>query len=89
MTTLDVMMYARQAMITALFLVSPFLAVAALVSLVMGLFQASVRMTDLTLSFVPRFIAVMLVVWFTASWVGTRMLVSIERGAVAMRTVVE
>lgn len=89
MTTIDVLVAAREALILTLFLVSPFLLVAMLASLVMGLIQASTRMNDLTLSFVPRFLAVMLVVYLVAGWFGAHTTAAIERSAEAMRTVVE
>jgi flagellar biosynthesis protein FliQ len=89
MTPVDVMAAARMAMMGALILVSPFLLAALVASLVMGLIQASTRMTDLTLGFVPRFAAVMLVAWLAATWAGQRMMASIERSAVAMQSVVE
>jgi len=38
-------------------------------------------MNDLTLSFVPRFFAVLLVLYLTASWAGARMTNYIERAA--------
>jgi flagellar biosynthesis protein FliQ len=41
------------------------------------------------LSFVPRFFAVMLVVWLASTWAGQRMVASIEHSAVAMQSVVE
>jgi len=72
---------AREMMTFALLLATPFLAAAVLASLLVGLFQAATRMNDLTLSFVPRFFAVLLVVYLTASWAGTRFTACIERAA--------
>ena len=70
---------ARDMMMLALLLVTPFLLAAMAASLVVGLLQASVRMNDLTLGFVPRFLAVLLTVYLGASWAGGRMLGAIER----------
>ena len=89
MTPVDVITAARLALMGALILVSPFLLAALVASLLMGLIQASTRMTDLTLSFVPRFFAVMLVVWLASSWAGQRMIASIEHSAMAMQSVVQ
>ena len=73
MTPVDIIADARQMLVLTLMLVTPFLGAAVLASLVMGLIQASTRMNDLTLSFVPRFVAVLLVVYLAASWMGARM----------------
>ena len=71
----------------ALLLVSPFLLAAVATSFVIGLFQASTRLNDLTLSFIPRFVAVMLVVYFAASWAAGQMAGYIGRSAAAMRAI--
>jgi flagellar biosynthetic protein FliQ len=89
MTPVDIIADARQMLILTLLLVTPFLGAAVLASLVMGLIQASTRMTDLTLSFVPRFVAVLLVVYLAASWMSVRMLAAIEQAAAQMQEVVE
>jgi flagellar biosynthesis protein FliQ len=78
----DIVGAAREMMTLALMLVTPFLAGAVLASLLIGLFQAATRMNDLTLSFVPRFLAVLLVLYVAASWAGARMTASIQRAAV-------
>ncbi len=74
-------------LIMTLLLVSPFLLAAVLTSFVIGLLQASARINDLTLSFIPRFVAVMLVVYLTASWMAGQMAGYIERSAEAMRAI--
>ena len=84
-----ILIAAREMLIVVLLLMSPFLLVAILTSFVIGLFQASARLNDLTLSFIPRFAAVMLVVYFAASWAAGQMTGYIERSAVAMRAILE
>jgi flagellar biosynthesis protein FliQ len=79
----------REMLIVVLLLMSPFLLIAILTSFVMGLLQASTRLNDLTLSFIPRFAAVMLMVYFAASWATGQMTGYIERSAVAMRAILE
>jgi flagellar biosynthesis protein FliQ len=81
----EVLGAARDMMMITLLLVSPFLAVAMLASLVVGLVQASTKMNDLTLSFVPRFLAVLLVIYVSASWAAGHMTAYIGRSAAAMR----
>jgi flagellar biosynthesis protein FliQ len=46
-------------------------------------------MNDLTLSFVPRFLAVLLVLYVAASWAGGRMTGYIERAAMAAQALRE
>ncbi len=77
----------REMLTVALLLVSPFLLAAVVTSFVIGLFQASTRLNDLTLSFIPRFVAVMLVVYFAASWAAGQMAGYIARSAQAMRAI--
>jgi flagellar biosynthetic protein FliQ len=74
---------ARETMILVLTLATPFLLAAVVASLAIGIFQAATRMNDLTLSFVPRFFAVLLVLFLAASWAGARMTADIERAAIA------
>jgi len=76
-------------MALVLMLATPFLLASVVASLGIGVFQAATRMNDLTLSFVPRFFAVMLVLYLAASWAGTRMTAYLERAAVATATLRE
>jgi flagellar biosynthetic protein FliQ len=80
---------AREMMALVLMLATPFLLASVVASLGIGVFQAATRMNDLTLSFVPRFFAVMLVLYLAASWAGTRMTAYLERAAVATATLRE
>lgn len=81
MSTTDIVSAAREMMGFVLILSTPFLAAAVVASLAIGLFQAATRMNDLTLSFVPRFFAVLLILFLTASWAGARMTSYLERAA--------
>ncbi|HYM73105.1 MAG TPA: flagellar biosynthetic protein FliQ [Stellaceae bacterium] len=89
MNPADIVAAAREMMSFTLLLLSPFLLAAVVASLGIGLLQASTRMNDLTLSFVPRFLAVLLTVYVAATWAGSRMTAYIERAAVAAQTVHE
>ncbi len=80
---------AREMLLLTLLLASPFLAVAILASLIIGLLQATTRMNDLTLSFVPRFFAVLLVIYLTSSWAGAQLTAYIERSAGAAHALFE
>jgi len=81
----EILSAARDMLFVCLLLATPFLAVAILASFVVGLLQASTRMNDLTLSFVPRFLAVLLAVYLTSSWASAQMIAYIERSAAATR----
>jgi len=83
MNTADVITSAREMMTCVLILSTPFLLAAVVASLGIGIFQAATRMNDLTLSFVPRFFAVLLVLFLVATWAGARMTAYVERAAVA------
>lgn len=72
-------------LLMTLMLAAPFLLAAVLTSFVVGLLQAATRINDLTLSFVPRFLAVMAVAFLAASWMTGQMAGYIERAAAAMR----
>ena len=73
---------ARDMLMMTLLLVSPFLLAAIAASLFVGLLQATTRMNDLTLSFVPRFLAVMLVLYLAANWATARVANYFERAAI-------
>ncbi len=81
MNTVEIVAAAREMLLLTLTLATPFLAGAVIASLLIGLFQASTRMNDLTLSFVPRFFVVLLVLYVAANWAGARMTNYIERAA--------
>ncbi|HVH81905.1 MAG TPA: flagellar biosynthetic protein FliQ [Stellaceae bacterium] len=83
MNTAEIVTAAREMMGFVLALSTPFLAAAVVASLAIGILQAATRMNDLTLSFVPRFFAVLLVLFLAASWAGARMTAYIERAAMA------
>ena len=84
MSTTFVMAAAREMLVVVLTLVTPFLFAAFLNGIVIGLLQASTRINDLTLSFVPRFAAVMLAIYFAASWSLGQLIGYIERSIVAI-----
>lgn len=83
MSTAEIVTAAREMMGFVLMLSTPFLLAAVVASLAIGVFQAATRMNDLTLSFVPRFFAVLLVLFLAATWAGTRMTAYLERAATA------
>ena len=53
---------------TILLLSSPMLIIALIVGLVVAIFQATTQIQEQTLAFVPKIMAILLVVMFSASW---------------------
>ena len=58
----------RQAMITAMTVAAPILIVGAAVGLLVGMFQALTQIQDHTLSFVPKIMAMILVLTICLPW---------------------
>jgi flagellar biosynthesis protein FliQ len=85
MSTDFVMAAAREMLVVVLTLVTPFLFAAFVSSIVVGLVQASTRVNDMTLSFVPRFAAVLLAIYFMSSWALDQLSGYIEHSIVAVR----
>jgi flagellar biosynthesis protein FliQ len=81
MSPAEIVTAAREMMEFVLLLATPFLLAAVAASLAIGILQAATRMNDLTLSFVPRFLAVLLVLVLAASWAGARMTAYVELAA--------
>jgi flagellar biosynthetic protein FliQ len=89
MTPLEITLAARHVLVLTLIFVSPFLGAALLIGMLVSLFQAGTRMNDMTLHFVPRFLAVMFVVALAGAWMSTRMTNYVRASAVAMVTTLE
>lgn len=89
MTPLEITLAARHVLVLTLLFVSPFLAVGLVVGVLVSLFQAGTRMNDLTLHFVPRLLAVMLMIAVAGAWIGMRMTGYVRDSAAAMVTTLE
>ena len=85
MSTAEILSSVREMLSVTLLFVSPLLLAAILSSFVVGLFQASARINDLTLSFVPRFAAVLLVLYLEASWATVHAVGYFERSIMTIR----
>ena len=68
MPTAQVVQMGRDLLMTALLLALPTLLVSLVVGLVISVFQAATSIQEQTLSFVPRMVAVGLVLVFTMPW---------------------
>ena len=85
MSTAEILSSVREMLSVTLLFVSPLLLAAILSSFVVGLFQASTRINDLTLSFFPRFAAALLVLYLEASWVTVQAIGYFERSIMTIR----
>ena len=63
----------REALMTALVLGAPVLAVGLAVALIMGLIQALTQIQDQTISFVPKLLAMIVALGFCLPWLIQRM----------------
>ncbi len=68
MTPESVMSMAHQAMYVGLLLASPLLLTALIVGLVVSLFQAATQINESTLSFIPKLLAVALMLVIAGPW---------------------
>jgi flagellar biosynthetic protein FliQ len=69
MTEAYVITLGREAIYTTLLICAPLLGVSLLIGLIVGIFQATTQLQDVTLSFVPKIVAVMVVVIILAPWI--------------------
>lgn len=63
--------HAEHALVLTVLLSLPTVGVAALVSLVMAIFQAATQVNDMTIAHLPRFVAVAVTLALSAAWMGS------------------
>ncbi|MBO8137500.1 MAG: flagellar biosynthesis protein FliQ [Desulfotomaculum sp.] len=68
MSQADIIHIAREALMMVVILASPGLAVAMLVGLFIGIFQATTQIQEQTLAFVPKIIAVFVTLVIISGW---------------------
>ena len=73
MTPETVMTLGRQAMETTLIVAAPMLLVALVVGLLVSVFQAATQITESTLSFIPKLIALFVTMIVAGPWMLQRM----------------
>jgi flagellar biosynthetic protein FliQ len=84
MTPLEIVLAAQHVLSLTLLLVSPFLGAALIIGLLVSIIQAGTRMNDMTLHFVPRFLAVVLMIAVLGAWMANRMSGYVHESAAAM-----
>lgn len=68
MTETNVVDIVREAMWVSMLVAGPILVVVLLVGVVVGIFQAATSINEMTLSFLPKLVAVMLLVLLIGGW---------------------
>ena len=68
MTALEAINLGQDAVFLTLLLAAPLLTIGLLVGLAVAIFQATTQIQEMTLTFVPKIVAVMLAMVFFASW---------------------
>jgi type III secretion HrpO family protein len=66
--------HAQNALLLTVLLSLPAVGVAALVSLIMALFQAATQVNDMTIAHLPRFVAVSVTLALSGAWMGAELL---------------
>ena len=69
MSTTDAIQLAREAMLVALLLAAPMLGFGLLVGLLVSVIQAVTQVNEMTLTFIPKIIAVMLALALFLPWI--------------------
>lgn len=64
----DVISICKEAVITALLLSAPFLIVSIVIGVIISVFQAATQIHEQTIAFVPKILAIALVLIFLGSW---------------------
>lgn len=68
MTTDFVIYICREALMTTLYILMPILGTGMAVGLMIGIFQATTQINEMTLTFVPKIILVFLVIFLLMPW---------------------
>ena len=66
METTEVIGIGREAIWTVIYVAGPVLIIALSVGLIIGVFQAATSIQEMTLTFAPKLLAMLLVFWLTA-----------------------
>ena len=74
MSPSEVVTLAREAMTVALVIAAPILAAGLAVGVVTGVLQAMTQVNEMTLSFIPKLLAVGLVIMLAGSWMLARLM---------------
>ncbi len=68
MTTDFVIFISREALTTTMYILLPILGTGLIVGLLIGIFQATTQINEMTLTFVPKIVLVFLVIFLLMPW---------------------
>ena len=68
MTINDALMVGREALMTGVMLAGPLLLLILAVGVFIGIFQAATSIQEMTLSYVPKLVAVVVALFFLGNW---------------------
>lgn len=71
MNTDTVIAIGHNALVTTVMMAAPLLVSALIVGLVVGMFQAATQINEMTLSFIPKLLVLVLVLMITGPWIVT------------------
>jgi flagellar biosynthetic protein FliQ len=74
MTPNEAINLVQNSLTMVMILATPILAVAMIVGLIISLFQAITQIQEMTLTFVPKIVAVIFTLMFLASWMVTKLI---------------
>ncbi len=74
MTPSQVVTLAQDAITVTLMIAAPLLLVGMVVGIIIALFQATTQIQEMTLTFVPKIVAVMMTLLFFSSWMMTTLM---------------
>ncbi|OGR02760.1 MAG: EscS/YscS/HrcS family type III secretion system export apparatus protein [Deltaproteobacteria bacterium RIFOXYD12_FULL_50_9] len=74
MTPEQVITLAQNAIVLTLTISAPLLLVGMIVGILISLFQATTQIQEMTLTFVPKIVAILATLLFFASWMMTKMI---------------
>ena len=64
----EVLSICKDAVLTALMLAAPFLIISMIIGIIISEFQAATQINEQTITFVPKIIAIALILLFLGSW---------------------
>ena len=88
MTPESVMTIGQQALLTMLLVSAPMLLVALIVGLVVSIFQAATQINEMTLSFIPKLIAVFVTMVIAGPWMTAVLVDYIRRLFASIPTII-
>ncbi|MBU0481465.1 MAG: flagellar biosynthesis protein FliQ [Proteobacteria bacterium] len=74
MTPIEVVSLSQDAVKICLMISAPLLIVGMVVGIIIALFQATTQIQEMTLTFVPKIVAIMMTLLFFSSWMMTTMI---------------